>query len=329
MLDGGTDPVVIGINARIADGHDPSWLWDVPFERLAGRLVVATGERCRDLAVRLRYAGVAHVTVRDDLEALGAAGAARVEYVGNYTAFQDLRRHLARPGSSASRAESRRRPVGAGVPSAVVAGDRPRPGAAPAVAVTRRPVAAPSPGPSALRVVVVYPDLLGTYGDGGNGRVLAGRAVWRGIAVELVQAAVATRPFPTAPTSTASAAGRTGPRCRRPSALRDGVLERRGGRRSGGLGRVRRLPGDRPVVPRRRRAAPSRGGPARRGHREGRRPPGRGGAGGRAPRDVPGGDADPVVLETSDRLREPRRGDPRRVRRRDPWPGCCPGVGQR
>ena len=28
------------INARIADGHDPSWLWDVPFERLAGRLVV-------------------------------------------------------------------------------------------------------------------------------------------------------------------------------------------------------------------------------------------------------------------------------------------------
>ena len=86
---------MIAINARIADGHDPSWLWDVPFERLAGRSVVATGERCRDLAVRLRHAGVAHVTVPDELEALGAAGSIRVEYVGNYTAFQSLRRRLA------------------------------------------------------------------------------------------------------------------------------------------------------------------------------------------------------------------------------------------
>ncbi|HEY5245936.1 MAG TPA: MurT ligase domain-containing protein, partial [Acidimicrobiales bacterium] len=81
----GTGPVVVGINARIADGHDPSWLWDVPFERLGGRLVVATGERCRDLAVRLRHAGVAHITVPDDLGALRAAASATVQYVGNYT----------------------------------------------------------------------------------------------------------------------------------------------------------------------------------------------------------------------------------------------------
>jgi CobQ-like glutamine amidotransferase family enzyme len=40
----------------------------------------------------------------------------------------------------------------------------------------------------ALVVVVVHPDLLGTYGDGGNGMVLARRAAWRGIDVELVQA---------------------------------------------------------------------------------------------------------------------------------------------
>jgi lipid II isoglutaminyl synthase (glutamine-hydrolysing) len=39
-----------------------------------------------------------------------------------------------------------------------------------------------------LRVVVVYPDLLGTYGDGGNGLVLARRAEWRGIEAELIQA---------------------------------------------------------------------------------------------------------------------------------------------
>ena len=55
-------------------GSDPSWLWDVPFERLAGRPVVATGERCRDLAVRLRYAEVAHETVPDPREAVGRGG---------------------------------------------------------------------------------------------------------------------------------------------------------------------------------------------------------------------------------------------------------------
>jgi lipid II isoglutaminyl synthase (glutamine-hydrolysing) len=39
-----------------------------------------------------------------------------------------------------------------------------------------------------LRIVVVYPDLLGTYGDGGNGLILARRAEWRGVEVELIQA---------------------------------------------------------------------------------------------------------------------------------------------
>jgi CobQ-like glutamine amidotransferase family enzyme len=39
-----------------------------------------------------------------------------------------------------------------------------------------------------LRIAVVYPDLLGTYGDGGNGLVLARRAERRGIEAELLQA---------------------------------------------------------------------------------------------------------------------------------------------
>jgi len=38
-----------------------------------------------------------------------------------------------------------------------------------------------------LRIVVVYPDLLGTYGDGGNGLVLARRAERRGIRTELIE----------------------------------------------------------------------------------------------------------------------------------------------
>ena len=56
--DGAGRPVVLSVNARIADGLDTSWLWDVPFERLAGRPVVVTGDRRLDLAVRLRYARV-------------------------------------------------------------------------------------------------------------------------------------------------------------------------------------------------------------------------------------------------------------------------------
>ena len=99
-------PVVLSVNARVADGYDPSWLWDVPFERLAGRPVVATGERCRDLAVRLRYAEVEHRTVEDPLAALDSAvvgvgsgsasdeSAPVVEFLGNYTAFAALRSRL-------------------------------------------------------------------------------------------------------------------------------------------------------------------------------------------------------------------------------------------
>jgi UDP-N-acetylmuramyl tripeptide synthase len=91
-------PVVVAINARLADGRDPSWLWDVAFERLRGRLVVAAGERGADLAVRLRYAGVDHVRARGLVEGVAAAGADRVDFVGNYTAFQALRRALGRAG---------------------------------------------------------------------------------------------------------------------------------------------------------------------------------------------------------------------------------------
>ncbi|MGH9056304.1 MAG: MurT ligase domain-containing protein [Acidimicrobiales bacterium] len=89
-------PAVVAINARIADGKDPSWLWDVPFERLQGRLVVASGERSRDLAVRLHYAGVQHVREPDPVAAIEAAGATDVDVVANYTSFQALRGRLTR-----------------------------------------------------------------------------------------------------------------------------------------------------------------------------------------------------------------------------------------
>ncbi len=95
--------LVLSVNARVADGADTSWLWDVPFERLSGLpAVVATGDRYRDLAVRLRYAGVDHVSVADPVAAVDAAlarvgpasprdGAPSVTVVANYTAFRVLR----------------------------------------------------------------------------------------------------------------------------------------------------------------------------------------------------------------------------------------------
>lgn len=99
----GTSPVVLAINARVADGKDPSWLYDVAFERLAGRPVVATGERSVDLSVRLDYGRVPHERVSDPVMAVGLAARCApagdrqpVEFIGNYTAFHDLLRSTAR-----------------------------------------------------------------------------------------------------------------------------------------------------------------------------------------------------------------------------------------
>ena len=217
LLEGGTTPVVVGINARVADGHDPSWLWDVAFERLAGRRVVATGERGRDLAVRLRYAGVAHATVADQLDALTASGSASVEYVGNYTAFQDLRRRLGRDGAGRALTVHRFSSPAA-VPSAQVA---PLEAAAGDPDHRRRR----RDGVSPLRVVVVHPDLLGTYGDGGTGRVLAARAAWRGAAVELILAE-SGRPVPASGDLYCLGGGEDGPELQAAEHLSGGVLDR-------------------------------------------------------------------------------------------------------
>jgi UDP-N-acetylmuramyl tripeptide synthase len=93
LVSTGDAPLVVSINARTADGTDPSWLWDVPYERLAGRSVVATGDRFRDLSVRLHYGGVVHRTEPDPRRAVLVAAEeddTMVDVIGNYTAFHDL-----------------------------------------------------------------------------------------------------------------------------------------------------------------------------------------------------------------------------------------------
>jgi len=84
--------VVIAVNARVADGKDPSWLWDVPYELLRGHETAATGERRLDVAVRLRYAEVEHIVERDPIPAARALTSDEVHIVASYTQFSALYR---------------------------------------------------------------------------------------------------------------------------------------------------------------------------------------------------------------------------------------------
>src|SRR4029078_5371420 len=53
--------ICVALNDGIADGRDISWVWDADFELLAGhvRQVTCAGTRAPEMAVRLKYAGIA------------------------------------------------------------------------------------------------------------------------------------------------------------------------------------------------------------------------------------------------------------------------------
>jgi UDP-N-acetylmuramyl tripeptide synthase len=92
------DGLLLAVNAREADGRDTSWLWDIPFEELALRPTVATGDAAPDLGLRLFYAGIAHDTVADFDAALQRLPSGEVAVVANYTAFAGLYQALSRTG---------------------------------------------------------------------------------------------------------------------------------------------------------------------------------------------------------------------------------------
>lgn len=85
-----SDPVILAIDSLIADGTDVSWLWDVDFEQLAGRRVIATGPRAADLAVRLSYAEVNHEVIPDVSEALKGPFDGTVDVLATYSVFLRL-----------------------------------------------------------------------------------------------------------------------------------------------------------------------------------------------------------------------------------------------
>jgi UDP-N-acetylmuramyl tripeptide synthase len=86
--------LVVGINARIADGTDTSWLYDVPFEWLSGRTVGAIGDRRDDLAVRLHYAGATPIVDDDPVRLAAQLPPGPLVVAANYTAFRELRRYV-------------------------------------------------------------------------------------------------------------------------------------------------------------------------------------------------------------------------------------------
>ena len=61
------------LNDNTADGRDISWIWDVDFERVVGhtQTLAVSGTRALDLALRLKYAGVAQqeMTIVPSLQA--------------------------------------------------------------------------------------------------------------------------------------------------------------------------------------------------------------------------------------------------------------------
>ena len=91
-LSGHDSGVVLAVNAHVADGRDPSWLWDVPYELLRGIPVAASGERALDVAVRLDYGGVECIIESDPLVAAAQLPGDEVQIIASYTQFTHLTR---------------------------------------------------------------------------------------------------------------------------------------------------------------------------------------------------------------------------------------------
>jgi UDP-N-acetylmuramyl tripeptide synthase len=103
----GSKNLLFLLNDDIADGRDVSWIWDVDFEMLAGQaaLLLASGRRAADMALRLKYADIdASPAIEQDTEgalekalALTPEGE-RLYVIPTYTAMLQVRKLLARWG---------------------------------------------------------------------------------------------------------------------------------------------------------------------------------------------------------------------------------------
>jgi UDP-N-acetylmuramyl tripeptide synthase len=96
------------LNDRIADGRDISWVWDADWELIVRhiRRMTCSGTRAAELALRLKYAGVAEDRLEvvedpgDGLDAALAGGEGPLYALPTYTALLELRELLARRGQA-------------------------------------------------------------------------------------------------------------------------------------------------------------------------------------------------------------------------------------
>ena len=89
-------PVLLAVNARVPDGKDTSWLWDVDYRLLRGRRVLVAGERRVDLAVRLEADEVDFELADSVEDATARVPPGPLDVIANYTAFQQIRTALGR-----------------------------------------------------------------------------------------------------------------------------------------------------------------------------------------------------------------------------------------
>jgi UDP-N-acetylmuramyl tripeptide synthase len=114
LLEAGADgdglQLWVALNDGIADGRDVSWIWDADFELLDGhvRRVVCAGTRAAEMAVRLKYAGMAPEAIQVEeaidrsLDTAVAGADARLFALPTYTALLELRTLLAKRGLARS-----------------------------------------------------------------------------------------------------------------------------------------------------------------------------------------------------------------------------------
>jgi len=192
------DAHVFLINDGAADGVDVSWLWDARYGDALGKVTVS-GSRAMEFLTRLRYLSpppeaAAYPSPQEAVAAAvrAAPDGGRVLVLSTYTNLK--RAHLllqaalptavpepvrlpgSRPGT---------RGPGTAAPQAPVPEDTAADTSAEAPHGAGR--AAGRNGERPVRIAWLYPDQMGTYGDGGNLAVLQRRLQWRGRDAEIVR----------------------------------------------------------------------------------------------------------------------------------------------
>jgi len=103
--DGQQKDVALFLNDDIADGRDVSWIWDVDFDLLAGKVrsLTVSGNRAWDMALRLKYAGLDSLPQVEERAAAALRRALRATpedatlyVIPTYTAMLRVRALLAR-----------------------------------------------------------------------------------------------------------------------------------------------------------------------------------------------------------------------------------------